>query len=134
MKFARVVFTIAGVWGIVVLTPLYWMTDKIGRQYPPPITHLDFFFGFLAVTIAWQVAFMVIAWDPVRFRPFMIPATLEKFLYVATLAVLYARGDLQPGQAMVAGPDLLLGVLFVTAFARTSSNASARPGGSAANA
>ena len=33
MKFARVIFLIAGVWGIAVLTPLYWLRDITGRTY-----------------------------------------------------------------------------------------------------
>ena len=33
MRFARIVFVGAGVWGIVVLTPLYLLLDVTGRQY-----------------------------------------------------------------------------------------------------
>ena len=32
MRFAKVVFIVAGVWGIVVLTPLYFLLDVTGRQ------------------------------------------------------------------------------------------------------
>ena len=31
MRFARTVFTIAGVWGIVVLLPLYFLVDITGK-------------------------------------------------------------------------------------------------------
>ncbi len=120
MKFARIVFTIAGIWGLVVLAPLYWLADTIGRQYPPPISHPDFYYGFLAITLAWQVAFLLIAADPLRLRSIMIAAMLEKFGYVVTLAVLYAQGYLQLGQAAVASPDVVLGLLFVAAFLKTS--------------
>jgi hypothetical protein len=41
MKFARIVFLIAGVWGLTILTPLYFLFDLVGRSYPPPITHPD---------------------------------------------------------------------------------------------
>jgi hypothetical protein len=75
------------------------------------------------VTLAWQVAFLIIARDPVRFRPLMIPSILEKLGYVATVAVLYARGRIFPEDASAAAPDLLLGVLFIVAFARTRSRA-----------
>lgn len=37
--FARRVFTVAGVYGILVLVPQYFMEAKVGRDYPPPITH-----------------------------------------------------------------------------------------------
>jgi hypothetical protein len=33
MKFARRVFLGAGAWGIVVLTPLYFLFDAIGRHF-----------------------------------------------------------------------------------------------------
>jgi len=43
-------------------------------------------------------------------------------------AVLYARAAISPADASAAVPDLLLGVLFVAAFARTrSGQAYARP-------
>jgi hypothetical protein len=38
MRFAKIVFWVAGIWGFVILTPLYFMFDLIGRQDPPPIT------------------------------------------------------------------------------------------------
>jgi len=119
MRFAKMVFTGAGVWGLVVLTPLLFLFDYMGRQYPPPITHADFYYGFVVVALAWQVAFLLIGTDPLRFRPLMIAAMLEKFGYVATLSVLYARGDLQAAQFAVAVPDFVLGLLFVAAFRTT---------------
>ena len=108
MRFARVVFSIAGIWGFLVLTPLYFMLDLVGREYPPPVTHPDFYYGFVTITLAWQVAFLVIATDPIRFRPFMLVAMLEKFGYVATMWALYARGGLQLAQLSVCGPDVVL--------------------------
>ena len=93
MRFARVVFLIAGIWGVLVVTPLYFLFDLIGRQYPPPITHPDFYYGFASVTLAWQVAFLVIASNPLRLRPMIPVAILEKFGYVTSLGVLYARGQ-----------------------------------------
>src|SRR5256885_11592667 len=98
MRFAKIVFNGAGIWGVVVLTPLLFLLDYMGRQYPPVITHSDFYYGFVVVALAWQVAFLLIGRDPVRFRPLMIAAMIEKFGYVATLTVLYARADLQAGQ------------------------------------
>ena len=31
MRFAQIVFTVAGIWGIVVLAPFYWLVDVTGR-------------------------------------------------------------------------------------------------------
>ena len=120
MKFAKVVFWIAGIWGVLILTPLYFMFDVIGRNDPPVITHPGFYYGFVSVGLAWQFAFMVIARDPVRFRPMMIPSVVEKFGYGASLLVLYFQQRLHASDLVFAGVDLLLGVLFLLAFFRTS--------------
>jgi hypothetical protein len=126
MRFAKIVFYIAGVWGLLLLIPFYFLFDTIGRQYPPPLTHPDIYYGFLSVTLAWQVAFLTIASNPERFRPIMIAAIVEKLAYIATLVALYAQGRLALGQLLAAGsPDLVLGVLFVFAFLSTRK----RPGG-----
>ena len=71
--------------------------------------------------MAWQIAFLMIGSDPLRFRPLMIPSMIEKFGFVLIAAVLYARAAISPADASAAVPDLLLGVLFVAACARTRS-------------
>jgi len=124
VRFARIVFIGAGVWGIVVLTPLYWLVDVTGRPYPPPADYPHFFYGFLSVTMVWQIAFLAIGSNPARFRPLMILAVLEKLTYVATLAVLYAASRIPAVDAQAAIPDLLLGVLFIAAFVKTRAAAS----------
>jgi hypothetical protein len=121
MKFAKVVFWIAAVWGVLVLAPLYFMFDLIGRQDPPPITHPAFYYGFVSARLAFQVAFFVIARDPVRLRPMMIPSVLEKFGYGATLIVLYLQNRLHPQDLALGGVDVLFGVLFLAAFFKTGS-------------
>ena len=126
MRFARMVFLTAGLWGVLIVTPLYFLYDTVGRQYPPPITHPDFYYGFVSVTLAWQVAFLLIGTDPIRFRPLMIAAILEKVGYLATLSTLYLQGRLQFGQLVVVSPDAIFGLLFVVALITTSSNAVAK--------
>jgi len=116
LTFARTVFTCAGIWGLAVLTPLYFSVDLVGRFYPPAITHPDFYYGFIGVASAWQVGFLLIGRDPAGLHTMMIPAMLEKFGYVLTLSILYAQGSLRLGQFVVALPDILLGILFVIAF------------------
>jgi hypothetical protein len=115
MRFARIVFIAAGVWGIVVLTPLYFLLDLTGRQYTSPTAYPQFFYGFLSVTMAWQIAFLVIGSNPARFRPLMAPSIVEKLGYVVTVAVLHGQARISTADAAAAGPDLLLGVLFVAA-------------------
>ena len=122
MRFARIVFTVAGIWGIVVLSPLYFLFDVTGRPYAPPTNYPHFFYGFLSVTMAWQIAFLIIGSNPVRFRLLMIPAIFEKFSYVVTLAILHSQARIATADAMAGVPDVLLGLLFVAAFAKTPRN------------
>ena len=51
MLFARRTFLVAGIYGLVVLLPMYFLEGRIGRDTPPPITHPEFFYGFLGVAI-----------------------------------------------------------------------------------
>jgi len=120
MKFAKVVFWIAAIWGIVVITPLYFLFDTIGRQDPPAITHPGFYYGFASCALAWQFAFVVIARDPVRFRTMMIPAVFEKFSFGVSQAVLYSQHRLHGSDFFLGAIDTLLGVLFLLAYFRTS--------------
>jgi hypothetical protein len=121
MKFAKIVFWIAGIWGVIVLTPLYFIFNLIGRQDPPAITHPGFYYGFVSFGLAFQLVFFVIARDPVRLRPIIIPAMIEKFGGGATFVVLYLQHRLTPGDLALGCIDLLFGMLFVAAFLKTSS-------------
>jgi len=126
MRFAKIVFWVAGIWGLLVITPLYFMFDLIGRQDPPPITHPGFFYGFVGVALAWQIAFILIAADPQRYRPLMIPSMFEKFSYAAAVIVLVAQHRMRSTDLVFAGTDFLLVALFVIAYFTTSAPAAAR--------
>jgi hypothetical protein len=119
MKFAKVVFYLAALYGLVSLPPLYFMFDFIGRNDPPPITHPQFYYGFVGLALAWQLAFIVIATDPVRFRAMMIPAIVEKFSYVIACAALHLQGRMSGPEVVTAAPDLVLGGLFIASFLKT---------------
>jgi len=69
MKFAKIVFWAAGIWGVLILTPLFFIFNSIGRNDPPPITHTGFYYGFATVGLAFQLAFIVIATDDARVLP-----------------------------------------------------------------
>jgi hypothetical protein len=125
MKFAKVVFYIAALYGLVSITPLYFTFDFIGRNDPPAITHPQFYYGFVGLALAWQLAFVVIAIDPVRFRAMMIPAIVEKFGYVIACGVLHLQGRMSGQQVVTAAPDLVLGALFIASFLKTPAKSGA---------
>lgn len=126
MKFAKIVFWLAGIWGLLVIAPLYFMFSLINKNDPPPITHPGFFYGFVGAALAWQIAFCFIARDPVRFRPLMIPSILEKAAFSIAVVTLVTQGRMHTSDLVFAATDGLLGVLFVIAYIWTPAS-SERP-------
>ncbi|HYI10527.1 MAG TPA: hypothetical protein VEK57_15810 [Thermoanaerobaculia bacterium] len=119
MKFARRVFFVAGVYGVLVLVPQYFMESRIGVDFPPPITHPEHFYGFVGVALAWQVLFFLISRDPVRLRPAMLPAILEKLAFGVAAIVLYLQGRLAAPVLGAGLIDLVLAGLFFFAWRAT---------------
>jgi hypothetical protein len=119
MKFAKIVFSVAGILGLFLIAPLYFIFNSIGIKDPPPITHPAFYYGFAGVALVWQIAFLVIARDPIRFRPLMIPSILEKLVYSIPVIILVAQKRANPIDLAFAAIDLTLGVLFLLAYLRT---------------
>jgi hypothetical protein len=121
LKFAKIVFMVAGIWGILVTLPLYFLYDFIGHQSPPVITHPEFYYGFVGVTLTWQVVFLLIATNPARYRIMVVPAILEKFSYVLAILALLVSHRMTAAQALPSTTDLVLAVLFIAAFLKTTS-------------
>ena len=119
MKFAKIVFWVAGIWGFLIITPLYFLFDMIGKQDPPPITHPAFYYGFAGLALVWQLTFILIARDPIRLRPVMIPAILEKLVWSVPVILLVAQKRMRSSDLLFAAIDLSLGALFLIAYLRT---------------
>jgi hypothetical protein len=118
MKFARWVFNVGGLYGLISVAPLYFMEYSINRQDPPPITHPMFFYGFVGVTLAWQLLFFVIARQPAQLAPVIPFAALEKLSFGIGTMVLYSQGRLDHGDLWFGGIDLVWAVLFQAAWWR----------------
>ena len=120
MVWIRRLFWTAGVYGLVVLVPQYFLEQRVGHDYPPPITHPEYFYGFIGVGLAWQIAFLIIATDPHRYRPMILPAIVEKFSFAAAIAALFWIGRVSGALCAFAAIDFTLGILFLIAFWRLS--------------
>jgi hypothetical protein len=118
-RFARRVYTVAGIYGLIVMLPQYFLEGRIGRDTPPPITHSEYFYGFIGVVVAWQIAFLVIARDPQRFRMLMPVTVLEKLAFALPVLTLWAKGRVATSVLPFAALDLLLGTLFLFSYLRT---------------
>jgi len=122
-RFAKWTYMAAGIYGLIALLPQYVLEEKIGRDFPPPITHPEHFYGFVGVAIAWQLAFLLISSDVRRYRPLMPVTVIEKLAFAIPVSVLFAQGRV-PVEVLAFGMiDLVLGSLFLSAFFVTRANA-----------
>lgn len=119
MRFARWVFFLAGITGLLIILPPYFMEEKFGRDFPPPVNHPEFYYGFFGVGLAWQLMFLVIATDPLRYRLAMLPAIVEKASFAGAIPVLYFAGRVPIQNVAFAAFDGTWLILFVVAYFRT---------------
>lgn len=118
VRFAHFVFLFAGLVGLAEIVPLYFYESTLGRTQPPPVTHPDFYYGFLGVALAWQIAFLIISRDPLRYLPLMPALFLEKLLYPVAVLTLHLQGRV-PAQMMGgAAVDVVWLVLFVVVWVK----------------
>ena len=118
MRFARWVFMVAGVLGVIIMIPMYFFEERVGLDHPPAITHPEIYYGFVGVTLAWQLMFLVIAFDPIRYRLAMLPAIVEKLSFVIAILVLCVLGRVSGSVIGFAALDAVWMVLFTVAFLR----------------
>jgi hypothetical protein len=120
MNFARRVFNLAGIYGIVVLFPQYFLEARNGADYPPAINHPEYYYGFVGVALAWQVLFLIIARDPVRYRPVMPATFIEKFSFGIATSALFVQGRVHSAMLAAGVLDMVLGALFILAWRTTA--------------
>jgi hypothetical protein len=119
MRFAKIVFFVAGSYGLLILAPIYFLENTIGRQTPPAITHPEYFYGFLGLGLAWQVLFLVLSRDPVRYRAMILPSILEKVAYGMALLVLFSQRRLPLSAFAIGSVDWIFAFLFLAAYFTT---------------
>jgi hypothetical protein len=119
MRFARAVFLIAGIYGVLILTPIYFLEGKIGRETPPAITHPEYFYGFLGAGLSWQILFLVLSREPLRYRAMILPSVLEKVSYGIALVFLFARHRLPLSVLTIGSVDWIFAALFIAAYVST---------------
>ena len=119
MKSIKYIFIVAGVYGLIVLMPMYFSESRFNADFPPAITHPEYFYGFIGVGIAWQILFLLIAINPLRYKLMMIPAIIEKFSFGAAVIILFLQQRIPIMILSSAIIDLLFGVLFIYAFFKT---------------
>jgi hypothetical protein len=124
-RFAKRVFFVAGLYGVAVLLPQYFIESGIAFELPARIVRPEQFYGFIGVALSWQFAFLLIAHDVERYRPLMLVGLLEKLSFGLAVVVLYAANRVSAGVLAAGTVDLALGALFVLAFRASAGRASA---------
>lgn len=116
MKTASRIYRWAAIYGLIALVPMFFLEARFNADYPPPLTHAEFYYGFNGLALVWQFAFLVIAADPVRYRPLMIVTVFEKLSWAAIVFGFAAAGRQVPPATLAFGSiDLALGALFLYA-------------------
>ena len=134
MLFAQRVFHIAGIYGLAVLLPQFliellppeFVKQQLGEADVPGAVHPEHFYGFIGVAAAWQVAFLIIARDPARYRLIMIPGILEQLSFGIAGLALFAAGRLTVTTTFFGVIDLVWAALFFVAFRKVGREARAR--------
>ncbi len=110
--FATRMFRWAAIYGVIVLAPLYWT--------PLPVAGAEIFYGFVGLALVFQGVFWTIGGDPVRYRPLMPWAVLEKLVF-AMPVITFAMAGVTEDRILLAFAvvDILLGIGFFIAWRRT---------------
>lgn len=110
MRFARWSFRCAGIYGLLVLLPLYAQAPLNGASL--------WMFGFAGAAGATQLAYLLIGSDPLRYRMVIPIGIVSKLSFFTPVALLYERGEVAGMMLGFALADLALALLFAVNFFR----------------
>jgi hypothetical protein len=119
MRLVKWLFLLSGTYGVLLVAPMFFLEARLVRDYPPELTHPEFYYGFVGVTLMWQIVYLAIGLDPVRYRLLMLLGATGKASFVAACLILHLQGRVATGMVGIASPDALMAALFVVAWLRT---------------
>ena len=108
IRFARFGFALAGLYGLVATIGLYF-----GAALTPATQWLYAFAGAAGAT---QLAYWLIASDPVRYRNVIPVGIVSKLSFAVPLTILFARGQIAGASFTFALIDYALALLFAVMF------------------
>ena len=120
MKPAKWIFLISGVLGLLSTVPLAFAEKVMAVKQP------EFYYGFVFLDIAWQILYLFIFLDPVRYRPMMIPAFLAKSSGTVALTWLYLLGRVPSQWIAIGTVDGVFAVMFLVAYWATRNDSRER--------
>jgi len=119
LTFPKRVFQVAGIYGLLVLLPQYFLEIGLGSAEAVRLARPEYFYGFIGVAGAWQLAFLLISRDVRRYRPLMLVAVVEKLVFGLAVIPLYAAHRIAVDMLGAGLIDLTLATFFVFAYRAT---------------
>ena len=116
MKLAKWIFLIAGIFGLLVTAPMALAEKAIEQIMPPAVNHPEFFYGFVSLNACWQVLYLFLSTDPIRYRAMMVPSFLAKASGVIALTWLYLQKRISNQWTVTVIVDGIWAILFLVAF------------------
>jgi hypothetical protein len=110
MRLARWIFLLAGVFGLLFTVPLLFAENSMG------VRQAEFYYGFVCLDICWQILYLFLSSDPIRYRPLMIPAILAKGSGTIALTWLYLLARVSTQWIVIGVVDGIFAVSFAIAY------------------
>lgn len=114
-KAPRRIFTVAGIYGLIVLLPLYFSEHAIAPM-GQPLTRPEYYYGFIGAACSFQLVYLMIGRDPVRFHPLMPLTLIAKLSFTIPVAILFLSGRTDLFVMIMASIDALIGLAFLWAW------------------
>jgi hypothetical protein len=116
MKTPRLIFTISGIYGLLILTPFLFLELKVAELTPGGLSNPEYYYGFIGAAWVMQLVYLTIGRDPVRFRPLMPVAALAKTVFFVTILILFLQEKVPAPALEFASVDALLAFAFLYAW------------------
>lgn len=110
MRFARWSFALAGIYGLIATLALYFAAPLTAESL--------WLYGFAGAAAATQLAYLLIATDPVQYRLVMPIGIVSKLSFAIPATILYVGGALAASTFVFGLIDFALAALFLFNFLR----------------
>ena len=112
MKFAKWILVLAGMVGMISLFPLYFKEHTIAPDLMYPV----FYYGFISINIIWQLMYIYISHDPVKFRPIIFFGFMVKIIGAISIFFLIIQDRAEYWWIAIALVDFIFSILFLVSF------------------
>jgi hypothetical protein len=115
LKAPKRIFTVAGIYGLIVLLPLYFGEHALAPM-GQVLTKPEYYYGFIGAAVSFQLVYLTIGRDPLRFRPLMPLTLIAKLSFTIPVAILFFSGRVDLITMIMAVIDALIGLAFLWAW------------------